>query len=192
MTRRSLLKSILLFAIVSFYTTVLWRSEWGRYHILRIIKPRLNSYSQTGILSIGEKETIIAFAEVLIKEKGLSIEERKYIIEHIDYRTQNTPGFLSIYRSTASLLNRLTKSNFPALDLNDRVTVVISNHLISHHVKGWEYLNPFQRQELTIRTYVVPDIIKGYYSSPAGWAAVGYEIFPGRCSSLFRYTHSEA
>src|SRR4030067_979397 len=128
MTRRSLLKSILLFAIVSFYTPALWRSEWGRYHILRIIKPRLNSYSQTGILSIGEKETIIAFAEVLIKEKGLSIEERKYIIEHIDYRTQNTPGYLSIYRSTASLLNRLTKSNFSALDLNDRVTVVIYNH----------------------------------------------------------------
>lgn len=191
MTRRRLLKMILLFAIVSVYTTVLWRSEWGRYHILRIIKPRLKSSSQTGILSNGEKETIIAYAEVLVKEKGLTIEERKYITEHIDYRTQNTPGYLSLYRSTASLLNRLTKSNFPALDLNERVTAVISNHLISHHVKGWEYLNPFQRQELTIRVYVVPDIIKGFYSSPAGWAVVGYEKFPGICSNLFLYTQSE-
>ena len=191
MTRRRLLKMILLFAIVSAYTTILWRSEWGRYHILRIIKPQLKSSAQSGILTKKEKETIIAFAEVLVKEKSLSIEERNYISEHIDYRTQNTPGYLSVYRQTASLLNRLTKFQFPALNLNDRVTAVLPYHLISHHVRAWEYLNPFQRQELTIRTYVVPDIIKGFYSSPAGWALVGYDIFPGRCSNLFRYTHSE-
>ncbi|MCC6544936.1 MAG: hypothetical protein IT392_10645 [Nitrospirae bacterium] len=191
MTRRRLLKVILLFVIVSVYTTVLWRSEWGRYHILRIVKPRLKASSQTGVLSIREKETIIAFGEVLVKEKSLTEEERKYFIEHIDYRTQNTPGYLSIYRRTANLLNRLANSNFSTLDLNDRVTVVISNHLNSHHVKGWEYLNLFRRQDLTIRTYVVPDIIKGFYSSPAGWAIVGYKTFPGRCSSQFRYTHSE-
>lgn len=88
-------------------------------------------------------------------------------------------------------LNHLTKSQFSTLDLKDRVTVVLRHDLISHHVRMWEYLNPFQRQELTIRTYVVPDIIRGFYSSPAGWAVVGYEIFPGRCSNLFRYTHSE-
>ena len=191
MTRRRLLKMVLLYAIVAVYTAILWRSEWGRYHILRIIKPRLNTSSQTGILSKEEKETIIAFAEVLVKKKSLSMEERKYIIEHIDYRTRGTPGYLSIYRITASLLNRLTKSQFSTLDLNDRVTVVLSHHLISHHVRVWEYLNPFQRQELTIRTYVVPDIIRGFYSSPAGWAVVGYEIFPGRCSNLVRYSHSE-
>ncbi|MBI5406500.1 MAG: hypothetical protein HZA18_02250 [Nitrospirae bacterium] len=182
---------LLLYAIVAVYTAILWRSEWGRYHILRIIKPRLNSSSQTGILSKEEKETIIAFAEVLVKEKSLSIEERKYIIEHIDYRTQNTPGYLSIYRQTASLLNRITKSQFVTLDLSDRSKIVIHHNLISHQVRMWEYLNPFQRQELAIRTYAVPDIIKGFYSSPAGWALVGYDIFPGRCSNLFRYTHSE-
>lgn len=182
----------ILYAIVAVYTAVLWRSKWVRYNVLGIIKPRLNSSSEKGILSKGEKETIIAFAEVLVKEKGLSVEERQYIIEHIDYRTQDTPGYLSIYRITASLLNRLTKSQFPTLDLKDRITLVLRYNLASHHVRIWEYLNPFQRQELAIRTYVVPDIIRGFYSSPAGWAVVGYEIFPGRCSSnLFRYTHSE-
>jgi hypothetical protein len=43
-----------------------------------------------------------------------------------------------------------------------------------------------------VRTRVIPDLIEGYWGSPAGWAAVGYEAFPGRCGDLTRYTRSEA
>ena len=32
-----------------------------------------------------------------------------------------------------------------------------------------------------VRTRAVPDLIGGYYGSPAGWAVVGYQSFPGRC-----------
>ena len=45
---------------------------------------------------------------------------------------------------------------------------------------------------LAIRSRVIPDLIEGYWSSPAGWAAVGYTTFPGLCGSLARYTRSDA
>jgi len=43
-----------------------------------------------------------------------------------------------------------------------------------------------------VREKAVPDLINGYWRSPAGWAAVGYGVFPGRCGDLTRYTRPEA
>jgi len=43
-----------------------------------------------------------------------------------------------------------------------------------------------------IRTRAVPDLIGGYYGSPAGWAVVGYTTFPGRCEDLTRYVRAES
>src|SRR2546421_591140 len=51
-----------------------------------------------------------------------------------------------------------------------------------------EDLGPFPDDASLVRTRVVPDLIAGYYASPAGWAVVGYDVFPGRCGDLARYT----
>ena len=49
-------------------------------------------------------------------------------------------------------------------------------------------LGPFPDDASLVRTRVVPNLIAGYYASPAGWAVVGYDVFPGRCGDLARYT----
>ena len=191
LTRRRLLQASLFIVFGTIYLALLWRSKWLRGVARRFFEPRLDASSPTGTLSNDEKETILSFAEVLVKEKTFDMPERRYLIEYIDYRTRNTPGYYSLYRTTARLLNHLTQTRFSNLDLRSRATLLVRQRLISYPVRTGEFLLPFQRKELTIRGHAVPDLIRGYYNSPAGWDLVGYKIFPGRCSNLIRYTQPE-
>ena len=51
-----------------------------------------------------------------------------------------------------------------------------------------EELGAFPEQARDVRGRAVPDLIGGDYSSPVGWAVVGYDSFPGKCGDLTRYT----
>jgi hypothetical protein len=191
MTRRRLLKALFFFALGTVTLVFLWRSRRLRRMVTHLLRPRVDSSSPTGKLSEDEKNNLVAFAEVLVEGRTLSIAERGYLIEHIDYRTGGTPGYLSLYRMTASLLDRLAHTRFSTLDLHNRKEVMTHHRLTSYDVRMREYLLPFYRPELAVRMLAVPDLITGYYRSPAGWAVVGYEAFPGRCSNLIRYTRPE-
>jgi hypothetical protein len=50
----------------------------------------------------------------------------------------------------------------------------------------------FRRRAVAIERILVPDLIRGYYESAAGWALVGYSTFPGQCGDLASYTRAEA
>jgi hypothetical protein len=169
----------------------LWRPRQLGQVLARYLEPRLDSSSPTGTLSRGEMENLVAFGEVLVEGRPLSADERRHLIEHVDERTQSAPGYLALYRMTASLLDRLAGTRFAALDLSERTDVMTRHRLTPSEVGTTEYLLPFRRQELRVRALAVPDLIRGYYRSPAGWAVVGYEAFPGRCSNLIRYTLPE-
>ncbi len=154
-------------------------------------RPRLSLQSPTGRFSEAEMENLVAFGEVLVDGRSLSGVERTHLRRHLGYRTENDPGFLSLYRMTAALLDRLAETRFSTLSREERANVLGNHGLTSYRFKAREYLFPFRRQELRVRALAVPDIIAGYYRSPAGWAVVRYETFPGQCGNLSRYTAPE-
>lgn len=134
----------------------------------------------------------MSFGEVLAVGRPLSAVEKLNFIEQIDDQTRNVPGYLALYRMTANLLDRLVQTSFSALDIRDRTELLVRHQLTSYDVSTRECLFSFQRQELAVRALAVPDLIKSYYRSAAGWAVVGYEAFPGRCGDLNRYTRAES
>jgi len=155
------------------------------------LRPRLATESPTGSLSSAELTTLISFGEVLVDSRDLTDEEKDYLRQHIDDRTRNDRGYLSLYRRTSSLLDKLAGKEFSKLPRENRSELLREHRLISSSVSATECLLPFNREKLTVRTLAVPDLLAGYYRSPAGWAVVGYESFPGRCGELSRYVRPE-
>lgn len=188
MTRRKLLQAFLV--AVPWVEVLL--SQWRQGHVLAVpLDSALGSASPTGTLSRGEMENLVAFAEVLVEGRTLSPAERGHLAEHIDERTRSSPRYLALYRMTASLLDRLARTRFSTLGLGERAEVMVRHRLTPDDVRTREYLVPSHRQELAVRALAVPDLIEGYYRSPAGWAVVRYAAFPGRPSNLIRYTRPE-
>jgi len=143
-------------------------------------------------LTAPEIDDLIAFAEVLVEGRPLSADERKVLVDHIEYRiTQGGGYYLELYRTTAQLVNRLARAQFSSLDVAGRIAVMTRNRLTSPNVLPEEQRGGISDDTRAVRTRAVPDLIGGYYGSDVGWAAVGYDTFPGRCGDLARYTNPE-
>ena len=138
-------------------------------------------------------ENLVALAEVLVQGRALSPSERGRLVEVINDRALNTPGYLSLYRLTASVLDRLAHKRFADLSLPERTDLVLRHRLLPDGDPDTPSSPPpsVTEPEGAVREIAVPDLIAGYYRSPAGWAVVGYETFPGRCGDLVRYTRPE-
>lgn len=154
-------------------------------------KPRLDA-TAPGALSEREMQTIVAFAAVLVEGRALNAQEATYVVEHVTAKAGKRPGYLSLYRKTAGLLDRLAGAPFSSLSLEQRIGLMMQHRFTDYDVRIRECLLPWGRETLAVRALAVPDLIGGYYFSPAGWAAVGYEVFPSRCGDLTRYTSAEA
>lgn len=140
-------------------------------------------------LSGPELEDLLAFAEVLVEGRPLAPEERRYLIDHIEHRVKQGSGYyLDLYRTTVGLLGRLAQARLSSLDVAQRVALMTRHRLTSPDVRPGEQLGAWPEEAREVRTRAVPDLIGGYYGSPAGWAVVGYDAFPGRCGDLARYT----
>ena len=159
--------------------------------LLEIVKPRVDATLPPDRLSSAEISAVLAFAEVLVSDRALSAAERGPLVEHVNDRTLGAPGFLSLYRGTAHLLDRLTSRPFAELPRADREALVQRLRLADTRVSDLEYLRPFHRESLLTRQFVVADLIAAYFTSPAGWAVVGYDTSPGQCGDLVRYTRAE-
>src|SRR5262249_46682721 len=145
--------------------------------------------SATG-LSNTEMEDLVAFGEVLVGGEALGPAERRFLVEHIADRIRRTPEYLSLYQTTVSTLDRLAGQSFATLAVEDRIDLIARHGLarspeVSDDAASDDADDDPQPAELrevrTVRQRVAPDLIRGYYASPAGWAVVGYETFPGRC-----------
>ena len=140
-------------------------------------------------LSASELDDLVAFGEAVVGSGPLSPAERGFLIDHIQYRVPRADGYyLSAYRTTVRLLRQLGGVRFASLDIEKRRALVTRHRLGSRLVSPDENLGPFPDAARTVRTQVVGDLIGGYYGSPAGWAVVGYDAYPGQCSDLARYT----
>jgi hypothetical protein len=148
----------------------------------------LDTASKTGALSAAEIENLVAFGEVLVEGRSLEPNERRYLVEHIEDRASRSPDYLWLYRTAASTLNRLAGLRFTTLEVGERIDLIARHRLAAVMEPGEEL--PDEMRALRMRA--VPDLVRGYYGSPAGWAVVGYQAFPGRCGDLTRYTRPEA
>ncbi|HTY77654.1 MAG TPA: hypothetical protein VMI34_07545 [Candidatus Bathyarchaeia archaeon] len=156
------------------------------------LAPRPDSASLVGRLSGRALDNVVAFGESLVEGRVLSGAERMFLLEHVEYRAANTPGYRALYEVTSHRLDELTGRRFAALSIDDRIAVLSAHRLDAYNVRRREYLVPFGRRDLAIRSLVARDLVDGYYRSPAGWLAVGYSAFPGRCGELTRYTRAES
>jgi hypothetical protein len=145
-----------------------------------------------GLLSEFEIEALVAFAEVLVEGRPLSPVERGYLIDHISVRTAQGSGYyVSLYQTAVRFLDRLAGGRFSSLGIAQRILLTARHRLVSSDLRPGEHLTPFPEDEREVRARTVPDLIGGYYGSPAGWAVVGYGTFPGQCGDLARYTTPE-
>jgi hypothetical protein len=142
-------------------------------------------------LSSAEVKDLVAFGESLVEGRPLTLEERGSLAEHLEYRTRSSPEYLSLYRGTAATLERLAGHRFAELEVQERIELIGRYRLATSRGRAGEDPNPLTVETRAALTRAVKDLIGGYYGSPAGWAAVGYDVFPGRCGELTRYTRPE-
>jgi len=162
------------------------------YHLGEGFVPRMPGPDTTGSLSPGEMETLLVYTEVLSDILDFSEETRQYLRSHINDRTENKTGYLSLFRMTATFIDELAGGNFSKLSRSDRIAALEKRGLMSCRVHRRECFSPFGRRERTIRALAATDLMAAYYRSAAGWAVVGYAYPPGHCGDLTRYTRAEA
>jgi hypothetical protein len=190
-TRRRALQALALLVLGALSAAFLVRGvEWLRRAAERV-RPRLDAAGPTGALPDPARETLVAFGEILAVGRSLSPGERLAFLEEVDDQARTVPGQLAAYAMAAGLLDRLAGTRFAALDLRQRVELLVRHGLTSYPARTRECLWPFRREELAVRELAAPALITAYYRSAAGWAVVGYDVFPGRCGDPVRYTRAE-
>ena len=191
MTRRGLIRELLVLLGISAVGPACrawWRAREAAAQPVGpgLSPPPAEPLSQTAL------DNLLAFGEIVVKGRSLPGAERRYLASYIEERAEEASGYYGTnYRTAVGLLNRLAGSPFSSLDFDQRIALVTRHRLMSSRVLPDEDLGPFPEDVRAVRTQVVPDLIRGYYGSPAGWAAVGYDTFPGRCGDLARYTGPE-
>lgn len=143
-------------------------------------------------LSASELEDLIAFAELVVEGRALAPVERDSLVENIVERTARERDYLELCRTTVGLLQRLAGRRFSTLGGAERVELMTRHRLDSTDVRPEEDLGLFPDDMRLVRTRALRALIADYYASPAGWAVVGYDHFPGKCGDLARYTRPES
>jgi len=187
-TRRGLIHGLLLILLGGDPPARLGRFGWGTSDVAAGPPAPASGPEWSRPLSSTELEDLVSFAGVLVEGRMLSPVEVGYLVDHIDYRVTRQPDDLILYRSAVTLINRLAGARFSSFSLDQRIALVTRYRLTSQVIQPDEDLGPFPDDARDVRARAVPDLIGGYYSSPAGWATVGYGVFPGRCADLARYT----
>jgi hypothetical protein len=135
----------------------------------------------------------MAFAGTVVEGRALDPAGRAYLLEHVEDRIRRRPGHLALYRTTVRTLARLAGRPFAELPVAERIELLTRHRLADFQASAEETdSGPLPDDMRAIRKQVVEDLIGGYYGSPAGWAIVDYQVFPGRCGDLTRYTRAES
>jgi hypothetical protein len=191
-TRRSLLRRCV-FLVAIDPLEVGRRLSWGaRDRGSRFVQSVLEPSLSTGRLSEPDRDDLLAFAELVVEGRALAPTDRQYLTEYIDDRTTHSAWHRALYRTTVDLLERLAGQRFARLTVPERVELIVRHRLGVADVWPGEALGRFPDEMRAVRRRAVRDLLGAYYASPAGWAVVGYQSFPGRCGDLTRYTRAES
>lgn len=188
MTRRSLVRRVLLLLAT-------WASGLPGCASRKLAATGRMSSERAGdgshsSLAPHERGALVAFAEVVVEGRDLASEQRRYLVQHVDDRASQDDESLALYRQAAATLDRLAGGQFTSLDEGERVALVSRYRLAAPATSAVDGGVSADMNALRLR--LVPDLIRAYYGSPAGWAVVEYESFPGRCGDLTRYTRPDA
>jgi hypothetical protein len=141
-------------------------------------------------LSRAEMADLVAFGEALVEGRTLDLAGRQSLVEHISDRMKRNPGYIALYRTAVSTLDRLAGRPFASLEIDERLQLIARYRLVGPPEPEGENPGPLAKEMDALRMQTVPDLIRGYYGSPTGWAVVGYQTFPGHCGDLTRYTRA--
>jgi hypothetical protein len=191
MTRRFLLQGLLLSLLSRVAAAVQQVTDGLRVGEQRPAWVAKDAAPGSTALSPAETENLLAFGDVIVEGRALSQTEHDYLAQHIQDSTSRIPGQLECYRRAAALLDRLAGKRFSGLSFVDRSQLIERYQLGARVISLGTDPVPSEPDARMIRGRIVPDLIRGYWSSPAGWAAVRYATFPGRCGDLTRYTRAE-
>ena len=194
MTRRLLLQGLLL--SLTLWSRAAAAACWLSGRLQTAGEPLaadpIPSSPETTGLSAAELESLVGFGEVLVAGRTLLPTERDQLVEHITGSTQGSPDALTLYRTTTALLDRLAGGPFARLEITERIELIGRHRLDVRGILADADIAHLGPDAKAVRERAVPDLINGYWRSPAGWAAVGYGTFPGRCGDLTRYTRPNA
>ena len=156
--------------------------------------PRRPSVAAAGFrrpeLSSAEIEDLVAFGEALVEGRALALAERRSLVEHIvRIDRAAVPGTLRCIGRRSTCSDRLAGRRFASLEIRERTVQLIARHGLAGapgRARGRRRgpLSRCPRICASSGRLAAPDLIRGYYGSPAGWAVVGYQSFPGRCGDL--------
>ena len=138
-------------------------------------------------LSASELDALVAFGEVIVDGRPLTEETRAALVEIIAETLRRAPDQVGQYRNAARLLERLAGGRLDAMDLASRAALIARHRLDVLMVPD----ESVPEDARFVRTSLARQLIAAYWQSAAGWAAVGYQTFPGRCGDLTRYTRRE-
>jgi hypothetical protein len=143
------------------------------------------------VVSEGEMDSLVAFAEAVVGGRPLSPAARSDLVAHLKESAKSEPEQRAVYRRATGSLDCLAAGRFSALSMSDRAAL-IARHRLAGAGAASDRTAERCPEIAEIRSRVLPDLVAAYWRSPAGWAVVGYRAFPGRCSDLTRYTHRES
>jgi hypothetical protein len=172
--------------------------QFRRQLYRRYLQLRLDESLKPGTLSEGEFQVIQALFEVISSRPPPSPGE---LLEFVNWRTSMTPGYYQEYKSAVELLEARSRTRF------DAGFATLSEEMrdgLLREVLPWHTLLPLQEtlpaheaepslvgkfrilQELffyhteaRFKYFVFWDLLRFYWLSSAGWAAVGYTSYAG-------------
>ncbi len=176
LTRRSLVRR----ALVAFGLSPAGLSACAGYRPRATAPPAEDPSDRPATLSDAEVDDLVALGEAIVEGRTLVADRRRDLTDYIRDRARRSRGQLALYRTALATLHGPGARRLASLGIDERTA------LLAHHGLAGRIERP--HGELA---RVVADLVRGYYTSPAGWAVVGYETFPGRCGELTRYTRAE-
>lgn len=149
----------------------------------------LDRDASTGSLTDSELATIIALAEVLYPP-DTEADVAALARAHASSRCERDPGYLPAYRAAVELLNERAAANstgkgFVDLSPAQRDGIL---HALLWSYSGRRFIHFLGRhaeavaisaEALSLRRFVVADLLQAYYGSHWGWTTVGYSHYPG-------------
>jgi hypothetical protein len=160
----------------------------GRSAVSRWLRPALDGRAAPGLLTSEQLATLRALTEPIVGGAPLGDEAWEPVRVFLVGAARSQGGYRTLCVRACCLLDRLVQGRFATLSLLERTATVAAARLAVRPVPAAERLLFGRRVEHEIRELLVPDLIRAYFDSPAGWAMVGYEAALGECRDPWAYT----
>lgn len=160
----------------------------GRRAVSRWVRPTLAPRAPTGLLTATQLATLRAFAEVVATGEPIDDDAWDSVRASLIGLARERPGFHGLCVRGCRLLDALGTGPFAAAALDARIVAVGVARLAIRPVSAAELLVPGRRVHHEVRELLVPEVLRAFFDSPAGWRLVGYGEVLGECRDPWAYT----